>query len=421
MLFRSALALALLTLPAAADQTIAAFEGEDAAAGWEAKDGSVRRDLDNVHDGSGALFWEAKDEGAVLSTTRLKGDVTEIRSLHGWIRLAGTAEREIVARIPARGGVFWRRFTVRPGVWSEIVLPLYQFRATGTPRWTDVTGLEFVARRSLVCTFDTWVAQEGGSWPAIEPNVTLEERVFGSVRHSMALTENFRVFTDAPINARDTADRLEAGLVRFRVIFGTDEPLDWPVTLIIRKSADDYRRTAVDTARDVYAGELTPPSAGGFTFLDYSFSSFDERAGALRPVFLHEACHQLVSRLLDFRGENGATWVEEGICYVLQNDFTPIEGAKGQALELLGDGKRAPLSAFDGALKISTGPLNMQSFLVMRFILKGPHAGKWADLREALRENKLGLLASVEEAWGIKPADFEKEWEEFTRKWADEK
>jgi hypothetical protein len=405
----------------AAGPPIADFENTDSAKSWAADAGTVELVKAPAHAGAGALRWSAPKEGARLACDAVHGDLTPNRAVRLFAYLEGTVDREMTLKFRTKGGDFARRFPLRPQVWSEIVIPFYQFRQEGLPRWEKVESLEFVARRPVAIVLDDVGLVEGGDAPQIEPGGALVERIFPDGTPKIALTENFRVFTDAAVDPAPVAARLEEGLAAFRKIFGIEEPLAWPVTLVIRPTVDDYRRTAVETAKDVYGGELAPPTAGGFTFYEYSFTSYDEKYGATRPVFLHEAFHQVVSRLLGFHGTNGAMWIEEGLCYFMQNEFTPIENAKEETLKLIDNPKRPALGTFDGKQRIDSGAENLQAFLVVQFLMKGPHAAKWKDFVEALRENDTNLLKAADEALGVKPADFEKEWIEFTRTWAAEK
>lgn len=418
---RILLALAAVSTLAAAEPLRADFESPDAAQAWATDAGTVEIVKAPAHAGTGALRWQAPKEGTRLSFSGLRGDLTANRAVRFFAFLEGTVEREVTLRVRTRGGDFWRRFALRPAVWSEIVVPFYQFRQDALPRWDRAEALELVARRPVSLVLDDLGLVAGGEHPQIEPGAALVERLFPGAEPKIALTPNFRVFTDAPVDPAAVAERLEQGLARFREIFAVEEPLAWPVTLVIRPTADDYRRSAVETARDIYGGDLAPPTAGGFTFYEYAFTSYDEKHGATRPVFLHEAFHQVVTRLLGFRGAGGALWIEEGLCYFMQDEFTPIENAKEEALKLLDNPKRPALATFDAKQRIDSGAENLAAFLVVRYLLKGPHAGAWKDVLEALRENDVRLLDAVGEALGVKPAEFEKSWEEFTRAWAAEK
>jgi hypothetical protein len=406
---------------AAAEPALADFETPEAAKAWTAEFGDVEKIAAPAHGGTGALRWKTPKEGSKVQFSGLKGDLTKNRAIRFFAWLEGTVERDLTLRVHTKGGDFWRRFSLRPQVWSEILVPFYQFREDASPDWRSAEGLEFVARKPLSVVLDDLSLVEGGNLPQIEPSPALVDRIFPSGEVKVGMSDNFRVFTDAPLEPSAITDRLEEGLARFRKVLGLEEPLEWPVTLVIRRTKEEYQATAVETSRDIYGGELSPPQAGGFTFYEYSFTSYDEKAGATRPVFLHEACHQLVSRLLKFRGANGAMWIEEGLCYFMQNEFLPIENAKEEALKMLENPKRPALASFDARQRIDSGAENLTAFLVIQYILKGPHAAQWKDFVEALRENDMNLLKAEEEVFGVKPDAFVKDFEEFTKKWAAEK
>lgn len=417
---RTAAAVLLAASAALAEPVDVDFETKGSAVSWTAENGEAMLVSAPVHGGFGALRFRAAQESAKLVWTGAAGDLSKCRAVKFFAWLEGDVERDVVLKVRTAGGDFWRKFSLRPQVWSEIAVPLWQFREEAAPRWEQAQALEFSFRRPATLILDDLSLPAGDA--QVEPAPDLSARVFpeGSPVSS-ATSDNFRVFTDAPVDPGAVTKRLEEGLVRFRKAFGVEEALGRPVTLVIRKTADDYRQTAVDTAKDVYGGDMGPPQAGGFTFYAYSFTSFDEKQGALRPVFLHEACHQLVSRLLRFRGVNGAMWVEEGICYFLQNEFTPIENVKDEALKMLDNPKRPALASLDARQRIDSGGENLTAFLVIQYIMRGPGAEKFKPFAEALHANEVSLLKSVKAAFGVEPADFEKDYEAWTRKWASEK
>ena len=168
------------------------------------------------------------------------------------------------------------------------------------------------------------------------------------------------------------------------------------------------------TARDVYGAETNARAitSDGYTFFEYSFCSYNAERGERRPVFFHEVTHQLVTRAFGLRGAHGATWVEEGLCYFLQNEYLPQEDLPGQVGEMLANRRRPKLSEFEAS--IQTSLVNLQALTLLAFLVKGRHADKLGDVLPALSK-EASLPKAVAGVLKIPLADFESEWLEWVR------
>jgi hypothetical protein len=99
-----------------------------------------------------------------------------------------------------------------------------------------------------------------------------------------------------------------------------DLPLDPPVAparLLIFATREEYQKFPPRLA-ERFAKEAAAPKSDGFTLLGWATSSWDEKLGIQRPVFVHEFVHSLLESRL--RLANTGEWFQEGLAthYQLQ-------------------------------------------------------------------------------------------------------
>ena len=312
---------------------------------------------------------------------------------------------------------FWRKVDVAAGDWQRVEIPLYQFRMDGVPRIAECDMIGFRLRSAGTLELDGIEIEAGAAPSHLEPMDAVARRAFGGPARDSAETTNFRVLTDSDAPAKEVAEGLEAflGLFQERMGLPGDE-LAAQVTLVIHAERAAYVDFVARTAREVYGGVIDPKgiTAGGFTFERYSCTSYDPEQGAKRPVFYHEACHQLVTQCLGLRGPNGASWAEEGICYYLQNEYLPQANLAEEVGKLLENPKRPSLDSLKDTTQ-TTGAVNMTGMLVMAFLAEGPHKDRLAAFVAELREGHHDLARAVDRALGMKMGAFASEWEAWVR------
>jgi hypothetical protein len=383
---------------------------EDDVERWKAVD-STRAIVD------GALRWEAAKESSTLSADVLPAGGREIGRIAFRIRAEGDRERTLDVRLPQKDGLFWRKIAAGRE-WTDVSVAPWQFRSVRRPSWEKLATIEFSMREAPGAVLIDGLrvekpAEAGPTW--LEPAGPLAARAFGDgARESRrATTASFRVFTDAPLDAEKIGATLEEFLALFQKTWGLSKAaLDYPVTLVVAKTREAYTKFVERTSADVYASVIDADDvkAGGFTFEQYSVTSYLEEAGEKRPVFYHEACHQLVKRLLGLRGDAGATWIEEGICYFLQNEFLPQPGLAAEVAKLLDNPRRTAVERFDGRLK-PAGSQNLQSMTYAAMIAASE---KRDEIVASLRE-RASLRRAVEDVLKLSIDEFEKKWLEFCR------
>ncbi len=382
---------------------------------------AINQEPARLKEGSGSLRWEAKAARASITTTAIPADWSSIGRLSFWAWLADEKERTIDVELREREGAvrFWRKFTLKPQTWVAVELGPWQFRADGVPSWKSLKLLSLVLRDGPSTVYlDSLrlLPKTGDRASLLEPDDSLVKRAFGDKADVMrATTKNFRAFSNAPMDGGKLGANLEEFYQVFLKTLGLPaKDLDYPVTLVIHTKREDYVDFAVRTAREVYGAEADARRirSDGYTFFEYSFTSYLAARGEKRPVFYHEVCHQLVSRLLGLRGANGATWVEEGICWFLQNEYLPQENL-AQEVDRLFDGRRPKLADFNDEIA-SQGVVLLQSMLLIGYFVK-EKAEKRAAIFEALAKSA-DLTALVEQVLKTDLAAFEADWQAWAKR-----
>ncbi len=381
--------------------------------GWTAERGTLTTE-------DGVLRWEAQKD-ASIATASVPADWGAIGGVSIRVKLDGDRDRTIVVRAansqPSRS--YWRRAVIKPGAWQTVELKFHQFRTEGVPDWRGIVRLSIELRGEAGKLAISPVELRGhtGILPSfLEPDEAIVARLSGDgrsvdVRH----VANFRIISNAPLDLDKLGAHLGEFLSLFQKSLGQKEgPLRQAATLVITPTRDEYVRFVVRTARDVYGADASEDSikADGYTFEQFSVTSFREKLGEKRPVFFHEVCHQLVTRELGLRGEQGATWAEEGLCYFFQYEHQPSTESDASVRSVL-EKRRAPLSTFTHGYKPS-GAANTQSMALMAYFVKGPVRDQWQNVVAALRERS-DLKHVVETVLKTSLDEFEAEWLKWCR------
>jgi len=416
--------LSLLLLLAPSQAVVDTFEAEALEASWSSKDSSLtlNKNPGFVHDGSGSLEWTAKASRAFVATTAIPSDWKDVSAISFWIFSNEEATRTLEIELaPLKGNeVFWRKAVVTPRTWQLIRIPLYQFRSKGVPSWSDLGVLRFKVREESASFYIDNIDLEKHSEarvPWIEPLDSLSKHCFPLSTNVLThATKNFRIISDAPVDEKIVGEKLEEFLKLFQSKMGLkEEDLPYPATLVINRERPQYLAAAANTAREIYAAELDVKtiSSDGYSFEQYSYCFFSPKYGNLRPTFYHEVCHQLVTRTFKLHGPQGATWLEEGICYYMQNEFLPQPDLGKQVLDFLDNPRRLDFSKFNLSLRPS-GPINVQVMTLACFLVEGPHKEHLKEMMEAMAP-QVNLAVAVEKVLHMPLSDFESEWESWCR------
>jgi hypothetical protein len=387
-----------------------AIPDAEEAASWQVEEGSIRAT-------EGCLEWTADRAGSTIGRNGVVRDWTAYRALR--LRLHSAVEAPVSFEVQAQlesGARFWRKIAVVGAGWHSIVVPLYQFRRTGAPRWTRVDRFAVSARQAGKCRIDAieLVAAAEGEDPLVEPDAELIRRAFpGIAAPRLYRNARFRVACGFEIDGERLVRRLDELEVRFRRRLGLAEEAGPPATLVIFREAEDYRKFAESTARDVYAASLGPVTADGYTFLDYSISSWSDAHKEDRPVYVHEVCHQLISRRL--RIEEEQKWVQEGFAAWMQMEMLSEEEraqAAGGIRRLAARSNRVPLGALDARFVPKT-PQYLQFVSLVAFLAAAP---EWPKALAAIQRGA-SLREVVEGPLETDLQTFERRWLAFCGDW----
>ncbi|QDV38232.1 hypothetical protein [Tautonia plasticadhaerens] len=226
----------------------------------------------------------------------------------------------------------WRKVSLDRDGWQELRLPLAYFRPGGgtSPSWDEVDRLGFHLRTDAELVLDGLELVPGDSEDAAELSVDqLLRDAFGPEAETRVHRRGpFVVLTDSPdVPEAPLLDALEAMGRRTREEFPNLPEPTGPVWLLIFAEDDDYRAFWPRFARR-FAGEMGPPGSGGFTALGIaSASCLPDDPEAVRPVFVHEASHALMDRMLGVASEGNWLFEALGTRYQLDvsgQDLGPI-------------------------------------------------------------------------------------------------
>jgi hypothetical protein len=365
-----------------------------------------------VQEGAGAWSWGHGGARLVIPVT---ADLSKYAAVSFEITSEAAAAYE--ARFASADGsrVLWRRVDAPAGKKTTVTLAFYEFRRTGASarvgRWADVKEFALWARaEGGTARVDAIKLEPASAFaPEAEPVEDLKARVGERARAKE--TGRVTVVTDCgELDLDSLAAEVEKFWALFCETFALKEPrLEGRTTLVLFERAADYRKFVVDTASKVYAAQAGEPRAQGFTFERYSASSCDGASHRLRPVFFHEVGHQWVAGILDLPAMGG--WAHEGICWHLQTRFRPQENLAEEVKKFLAGGRVRPVSDFAAAFDPPDGAGNLQSMLLMRYLLEG-HREKMPAVLEALSKGA-GLTEVVEKTLGMTQDAFTEGWRRF--------
>lgn len=138
----------------------------------------------------------------------------------------------------------------------------------------------------------------------------------------------FALLTDAPaLDVRAVLDALDGMHAHTRAVLPSMPPLRSVVPLLVFRDDAAYRRFWRRTSARV-GRTLAPLSADeGYTWQGIATASFDDRYGAVRPTYVHEAHHALFERAWDLAAQR--SWLFEGLAVLEQlpwsrQDLAPV-------------------------------------------------------------------------------------------------
>lgn len=233
--------------------------------------------------------------------------------------------------------LFQRRLTLpHDADWQDLREPLSSWRwdNTRTGDWRDVRRLAIrIETPAGQLLLDDVRLEPGdrGDASASRSDDELIRLAFGDRPVRRAAGDGLLVATDQVHRFRDAdleAIRLDMLRARrfiarvFAPVARTTNPAQ-SVALLIFDTPDSERRFHESLGK-LWRVEIAPPRSGGYTVQDISTSSWNERFGVKRPVYLHETVHGLLARDLRLlTGHAPHTWLHEGLASYLQAAVFP--------------------------------------------------------------------------------------------------
>jgi hypothetical protein len=226
--------------------------------------------------------------------------------------------------------LFQRRFTLKPGEqWVRIDEPLRAWRWDNrrVGDWDEVKEIALVVASAGVKRLDLDDVRFTGRATADERETWLLDLAFADRSRETAGGDGMLVATDAvDAFAEPDLQRLLGDVRRARAFvrgaFGDAvRPTDQhaaPVALLIFQEPEHFG-DLFKRLGEQWRATITPPKAHGYTIQDVAASTYEERLGPRRPVYLHEAVHAIVARDLRLVIGHAPHWpLHEGIANYVQ-------------------------------------------------------------------------------------------------------
>lgn len=334
--FACGFVLVLATSARAADPpptVLCDFETGEPTDGWTIKN-LIVAEIETPH-GRG-LKLVAKDE---TTQQPFVGFVHRASPVADWRTFAAFAMRvRVDAKAPVEmrlqaltaggAGRKLRRFVVEPGDWRDVVLPLRDFRDETADRCGSFAAVERVLLRwdkgAGAVSIDDLRLLPGGRG-ALSCTKTAEDwrRLgFADAKSRVVESDRFVLLDDAPAladaDAKRLLARLEEGLKVLADRYGVTGELGDKVPFFVFATRSEYEAFPPRLGEH-FGATVSPPKVDGLSIFGAGMSSFDPAQGWDRPVFLHEALHGAIERLLGVSSDGN--WIQEGLATAVQAQF----------------------------------------------------------------------------------------------------
>jgi hypothetical protein len=178
---------------------------------------------------------------------------------------------------------------------------------------------------------------------------------------------------------------------------------------IVFETADEYRQFIPRMARR-FNLRIDPPDSDGYTLEGISVSSWSEKFGSLRPVFVHEFLHGYLSRTarLPLRGD----WLHEGLATHFQLRLHPQDDLSQVIAAGLSSAERAlPLNQLCDGRRIPTNRYWQAATLCQLLLSEPKYRRQLSKLFERLTTtNSTDLGPHLKPIW-------ETDWDQLTADW----
>jgi len=331
-------------------------------------------------------------------------------SLHAKVE----AKRAIQMRVigwdgRGRRGIL-RRFTLEPGDWREVLLPLATWReefwdyvgdfrrvAGLEVRWDEGTGEVTIDDLRLI----PGTRDDESCRPTDEARMKL---AFPDGKGKVLETEDLRIVTDATRFKGREGKRLLARLeevgVLLRERYGVTGETDQRVNFLVFRKPEDYRAYFPRLGKE-FGATIREPTSDGYSALDVVGSTYSAEHGWKRPVYV----------------TSNGNWVQEALANAVQMSIYPESAARVNFLSRFaarrdGVGPFEPLAKLCGTKR--PGSKTYAQLATISDYLAERHRDKLEQVWEVVREHDKrvheGLLDKIAAALGTTVADLQADW-----------
>ncbi len=227
------------------------------------------------------------------------------------------------------GLIFQRQFEIVGGAWQrmEWPLPMWRWGNEKMGAWSEVKSLVLrVESQASEILLDQLAVEADDSVEAAAEEGMIK-LAYANRPASMVRIDEFLVSTDALeevpqeqlVAIVDHMKRIR-GWIR-RNFAGANKPVEdgGPVAMFVFRKREHYAEFFRNLGRQ-WSVDILPPACSGYTIQDICAATWEPPPdGKIRPVYLHEATHALVSRELRLlTGEPSQAWLQEGLANYLQ-------------------------------------------------------------------------------------------------------
>ena len=317
-----------------------------------------------------------------------------------------------------------KRFTLEPGDWREVVLPLSEFREDAIDQICDFSRIDVLLFRWDVTpgrvTVDDIALLPGDRGEASSLPTTAERLAlaFPSGDGRAYESDDFLLLTNAPKLDDESAQKLLArcaeGLAVLRDVYRVDGEMGDPAPLLVFATRDEYVAYHERLGKRYRIG-ISRPRAAGLSVLGRATSSWSDDFGWDRPTFVHEAMHAALHRLL---GVTTATnWLQESLANGVQVRLYPDSASSvdfAGAFEQFAE-REGMFLPFDELFARKDAPSSYYAqYLTIAEFLADRHRDAlprvWAGVRKM--SGRVHEKAPATIAWSLErdPARLEAEW-----------
>lgn len=224
---------------------------------------------------------------------------------------------------------FWRKVTVSHKGWKKITLPLRWFRWAGkiSPSWNEISRIAFFPRAKCSFVVDQIQFEDldgkaglfVNSAEDISKNLLPDSDPKSYEKDFLIVSENKKV------DVQKLGEHFEKVLneIYLKVPSLKREKNEAKPYLVIVNDGEGFKK-ALGKFGELQVSQVPGTELSGYSMMNSAFSSYSEKYGTMRPVYLHEFMHAVMAtqgRIL-----KSHNWVHEGFANYIQMKYQPQKG-----------------------------------------------------------------------------------------------